>query len=262
MNCQRFENVASELARGQMMQADVRAEALAHSGQCRTCALRLQDEETLTSGLRALALEAEAMRAPDEIELRLREALRNREALRPAVSSTRGDSRRYWLAAAAAVLLIVSGVIAVRWSASVPQVVTGGEASKNVPVIPGKSAAPGSVEKVNEVVAVDEAPKQDEAPKRNASKPVRKSRVSGPRAPAETLAVNRATNEIATEFMPVGYMNAANLQDGGQIVRVEVPRSTMASFGFPVNMERYNEKVKADVVLGVDGLAHAIRFVQ
>jgi hypothetical protein len=27
-------------------------------------------------------------------------------------------------------------------------------------------------------------------------------------------------------------------------------------------MDRYNEKVKADVLIGVDGLAHAIRFVQ
>jgi hypothetical protein len=66
----------------------------------------------------------------------------------------------------------------------------------------------------------------------------------------------------ATEFMPVGYWNAAALQDGGQIVRVELPRTTLASFGLPVNMDRYNEKVKADVLLGVDGMAHAIRFVQ
>jgi hypothetical protein len=36
----------------------------------------------------------------------------------------------------------------------------------------------------------------------------------------------------------------------------------MANFGFPVNMDRYNERVKADVLLGVDGVAHAIRFVQ
>jgi hypothetical protein len=57
-------------------------------------------------------------------------------------------------------------------------------------------------------------------------------------------------------------MTAANLQDGGQIIRVELPRSALAKFGLPVNMDRYNEKVKADVLLGVDGLAHAIRFVQ
>ena len=57
-------------------------------------------------------------------------------------------------------------------------------------------------------------------------------------------------------------MNAASLQDGGQIVRMELPRSTLVNFGLPVNMDRYNEKVKADVIFGVDGLAHAIRFVQ
>jgi hypothetical protein len=71
--------------------------------------------------------------------------------------------------------------------------------------------------------------------------------------------VNR---EIATDFMPLGSLNPATLQDGGQIIRVEVPRSTLVNFGLPVNMDRYNEKVKADVLLGVDGMARAIRFVQ
>jgi hypothetical protein len=46
------------------------------------------------------------------------------------------------------------------------------------------------------------------------------------------------------------------------MVRVELPRSAMASFGLPVNMDRANENVKADVLMGVDGLAHAIRFVR
>jgi hypothetical protein len=73
---------------------------------------------------------------------------------------------------------------------------------------------------------------------------------------------NHATNEVATEFMPVGYLSVDALQDGGQIVRVELPRSALVKFGLPVNMDRYNERVKADVLLGLDGLAHAIRFVQ
>ena len=41
MNCQRFESVVSELARGQMMAAEQRAEALAHSDACDDCAARL-----------------------------------------------------------------------------------------------------------------------------------------------------------------------------------------------------------------------------
>ncbi len=42
MNCQRFESVVSELARGQMMAAEQRGEALAHSDACDDCAARLQ----------------------------------------------------------------------------------------------------------------------------------------------------------------------------------------------------------------------------
>jgi hypothetical protein len=42
---------------------------------------------------------------------------------------------------------------------------------------------------------------------------------------------------------------------------VELPRSTIASWGVPVNMDRADQRVKADVLVGVDGLPHAIRFV-
>jgi len=70
------------------------------------------------------------------------------------------------------------------------------------------------------------------------------------------------TKEIATDFIPLSYMNPATLQEGGQIIRVQLPRSGLANFGLPVNMDRYNKKVKADVLYGVDGTARAIRFVQ
>ena len=69
MNCQRFEQVVSELARGQMMEADVRAEALAHSEQCEYCAARLADEAKLTRGLQFLATDMESLAAPDGVEL-------------------------------------------------------------------------------------------------------------------------------------------------------------------------------------------------
>ncbi len=69
-------------------------------------------------------------------------------------------------------------------------------------------------------------------------------------------------SEVTTEFLPLSYVSPVNLQDGGQLVRVELPRSAMVRFGLPVNMERYSEKVKADVLVSADGLARAIRFVQ
>lgn len=73
---------------------------------------------------------------------------------------------------------------------------------------------------------------------------------------------NSDKSEVTTEFLPLSYVSPASLQEGGQLVRVEVPRSTMVRFGLPVNMERYSERVKADVLVSADGLARAIRFVQ
>jgi len=45
-------------------------------------------------------------------------------------------------------------------------------------------------------------------------------------------------------------------------VRVELPRSALASFGMPVGAEPAGGRVKADVLLGEDGVARAIRFIR
>jgi hypothetical protein len=97
------------------------------------------------------------------------------------------------------------------------------------------------------------------------TKPViRRSRstVATQRSPKAAETVANHAREIATDFIPLGNINSTSLQEGGTIVRVELPRSALVRFGLPVNMDRVNENVKADVWLGVDGLAHAIRFVQ
>jgi hypothetical protein len=89
-----------------------------------------------------------------------------------------------------------------------------------------------------------------------------KGRVISPRDETPKPVEYQAVVQPAQRSIPLRYMNVASLQEGGQIVRVEVPRSALANFGLPVNMERSNERVKADVLYGVDGLAHAIRFVK
>jgi len=45
-------------------------------------------------------------------------------------------------------------------------------------------------------------------------------------------------------------------------VRVELPGSALGEVGLPFDPETAPESVKADVVLGQDGLARAIRFVR
>jgi hypothetical protein len=263
MNCQRFEQVVSDLARSQMMEADVRAEALAHSEECDHCEARLRDEEKLTRGLQFLAADMDSLRAPDGVELKLREVFRQRHVVVPvAVNSSRS---RYWLVAVAAALLVVMGVVGMWLGSNAPQKqVADNEKQKQVETpgdLSGPSAPKGTTGPVEpEPQRTDERAEnlaENIGPKRQAPK---LSRRLTRRAP-ETQMANHASNEIATDFMPLGDANALVLQEGGQIIRVRVPRSTLVRFGFPVNMDR-NENVKADVIVGVDGQARAIRFVQ
>jgi len=257
MNCQRFEQVVSELARGQMMEAEVRTEAVGHSEQCERCLARLRDEETLTRGLQLLAGDMESLAAPAEIELKLREAFRERRVVAPvAVGSSRS---RYWLVAVAAVLLLAITVAGMWWRSETPQkTVAETPRSKPSEVTSGPSGpsqpAPAPAPKEEEFRA------ENQEPKRQLPRPGRRN-TSNRRVP-ETPVAHHTRNEIATDFVPLGDMNAVMLQDGGQIVRVNLHRSALVKFGIPVNMERYNENVKADVLIGVDGLARAIRFVQ
>jgi hypothetical protein len=258
MNCQKFEQVVGDLARGRMMEADVRAGALAHSEDCGVCSARLRDEGTLTRGLQMLAVDLESLSAPPEIEFRLREALRQRQVVVPLTSSP--ARRRYWWAAVAAMLLIAMTVAAVWWRSAMPRQEVAREVAPKAVENPKPAPVPaGPSEVAPQEVAL--GPDTVE-PRRLAPAPKSLHRNSTPRLVPETQLANHINNEIATDFMPLGDLNPAVIQDGGQIVRVKLRRSTLARFGLPVNMERYNENVKADVLVGSDGLAHAIRFVQ
>jgi hypothetical protein len=61
----------------------------------------------------------------------------------------------------------------------------------------------------------------------------------------------------------IALPNARGLDPAEEVnvVRVEVPRSAMLEVGLAVSADRVSELVEADVMLGPDGLARAIRFV-
>ncbi|HJT65135.1 MAG TPA: hypothetical protein VJ749_01705 [Pyrinomonadaceae bacterium] len=256
MNCQKFEQVVGELAHGRMMEAEVRGDALAHSEECAVCLARLRDEETLTRGLQLLAADMESLSAPPELELTLRQAFQQqRKVVVPMARRSVGP--RYWWAAVAAVLLVAMTVAAMWWRSTAPQQEVANKATppKQVETPSGPREQPAP--KPAEYTAVNEPSKgQPQTP----SKSIHRN--TTPRRAPETPMANHVSNEIATDFMPLGDFSAVSLQDGGQIVRVKLRRSALVRFGLPVNMDRYNENVKADVLVGVDGLAHAIRFVQ
>jgi hypothetical protein len=68
-----------------------------------------------------------------------------------------------------------------------------------------------------------------------------------------------APREIVTDFFPL--MDVAPPLGRGQLLRVAVPASEMRAVGLPVREEQLDETVQADVLVGEEGMARAIRFV-
>lgn len=90
--------------------------------------------------------------------------------------------------------------------------------------------------------------------------------------PAPQATQAGATNEIAAPataedtalasgFILLPSAERLGSNDDVNVVRLEVPRSAMLEVGIPVNPDRLSETVEADVLLGPDGLAHAVRFL-
>src|SRR5262245_42840026 len=70
------------------------------------------------------------------------------------------------------------------------------------------------------------------------------------------------TREEATEFFPLPYSEVP--APGGYVVRMQVPRTALTSFGV-TQFEPAEERtptVLADVLVGGDGVARAVRFVR
>lgn len=261
MNCQNFESVVSDLAREQITEVSLRDSALAHSSKCRACSLRLEEQRALTIALRGLASEMSSAHASERIEEQLLFAFRSQVGAGLGVSLAR--RWYYWATAAAATLFVVFGIAQMRSrelrGLEQPAIETSRAQLVTDPPAPEKGSM--SVNKAEaETLSVRSGRRMVRSHRGSSHASLSNKRDRNAPSP---FAVNRELQtEIATDFMPIGYMSSISLQEGGQVVRVELPRSTLAAFGLPVNMDRYNEKLKADVVLGVDGVARAIRFVQ
>jgi hypothetical protein len=75
-------------------------------------------------------------------------------------------------------------------------------------------------------------------------------------------AESAANDRVETEFLPFMAAGPQFPSEQRQFVRVKLPRSALQVFGLPMNMERAREPVQADVLLGEDGRALAVRFVK
>jgi len=236
MNCQQFADMLEDLERELPMKETTRAAALAHAEDCAGCRKRLVQARLLSLELRALAKEDESLCAPVYLETRLAAAFRQHK-------ERSSMAWKPWVWAAAAAVVAIGWLIARPSRQAVSTAVMGKIAHATSPSKP-TAAAPQL------------AAKNDDVPARThvSRKPVETRR----RMSRENQTEADATNE----FVSFPYSDTAYPVGDGMMVRVQLPRMAPAMIGLPVAPgSDTSGTVTADVVIGQDGVARAIRFV-
>jgi hypothetical protein len=267
MNCVSFATIITELARDQIVEAHLREAALEHPQYCAVCANRFANEMALTAGLRAFAAETAAIRPSNKIETVLLDAFRSQivvigesstkevlSIVKPTVAWS-----KFAMAAAAIILIALTSitVIAIRAQrnhaarsndiakAGTPKPEVSNSTSTN-----NSGSQSGSVKDDNQnniLVSSDHKIKTVQHRIKNG----RNREVALVNNPDPTAGFISLTQ--AADFMPL---------ESGQIVKVEMPRAALLAIGLPVNAQRAGESIKAELLVGQDGIARAIRFLQ
>ena len=275
MNCAEFEACIRDVAFERDIESFRRAEALEHANACSRCAARLSEERALAAGLQVLAGAARREIGAAHLEEALQRSFRRFQRTKAAVpapplgvqssEAARWRTPGYVGLAASVLLLLGWGLIQFTREPRVDQAQVSPD-PKSVAPLPEKAATPVKVE-----------PESSSEPARKPSRPARTRppRISTPVAEGRTQharqnsrqtvsreAESTVNDRMETEFFPFMAAGPRFPSEQRQFVRVKLPRSALQVFGLPMNMERSREPVQADVLLGEDGRALAVRFVR
>jgi hypothetical protein len=226
-----------------MAEASTR-EALAHAAECAECAARLASDRAVAEALAALRASVHGRGAPARVEAALLEAFARRGEA--AGRARAGYGWKSGLAVAAALAGIMIGVAAWMRASRV--------AEPPRPV--AKQALPAPVVPAPVVEVPRQAAPRPETVARRTVRVRPRARVSGTKRTAAPV------REVATRFYPLRYGESGAEAARGPVLRVQVPRVTLVSFGLPMDQDRADVPVEADVALDETGYARAIRFVR
>lgn len=255
MNCNDFEKFVSDLAQHHLMEAGKREMALQHTKGCARCNARLYNERVLSASLSAAA-NAETESAPANIKANLLAAFNEKHSTNStnvvALTSKKESSNYFWkLAAAAAIVIAFLGIAAMRF------------------VLPASDTTLQQAAKSSDIKNVEikkqeyknESPRTPFEKDKGNSVARRDARANTPRRGNKSIE-NANNNEIASDFIALTYTDETSSGNNGMVVRVKLPRATVIAMGLPLNANHTDGYVKADVLVGDDGVARAIRLVQ
>ena len=106
------------------------------------------------------------------------------------------------------------------------------------------------------------------APAAKFVEPIRASTVQTPPVQAVQVRkraarpVHRQEKEVALNFFRLPDIDGLPPVESSTIVRVQLPMSSLRLMGLSVSEDQAAESVQADLLLGQDGIARGVRFVE
>ncbi|MEK7833543.1 MAG: hypothetical protein AAB401_20810 [Acidobacteriota bacterium] len=266
MNCQEFDQIVNDLAKPKPVEVTLHEKGLAHAAACQDCSVRLANVRALADGMKTLAATTNNSEASTQTEALLLAAFRQQSF--PASSARQSNfvaspAKKSWpkllptwaYAAAAAMIVAVAGFAASMWLKTPPP--------QEVAIAP--SPSPSIEVKRQDAVRSELAslPSNQSINLRPKGRKLQKFVDDGSSVQSSLGELTLlAGEEIATDFLSLTHETDSQPMESGQVIRVQMQRTALASFGLPVNIERANETIKADLLLAEDGSARAIRFIR
>lgn len=266
MNCAQFTTHLTELVRREPMESQVRAACLSHVAKCARCGQSLAESEELQHLLTVFADADARKEARELVEQQLLSAFHQRIP----VETRQTRLARAWsagsLLAVAAILFVVAALTLAIWQRNTKQLETIRHVTANTlatPLPSPESARTGDDASIPQVPAALKRPDAGAIAAARSLPAKGREAIPASVMPAEMPAeMATETEEALTDYLLFNSGQRFYPMERGQLIRVSVPRSMLGSFGFTVNPERAMVPVKADLLVGEDGMARAIRFIK
>jgi hypothetical protein len=257
MKCWEFKELVSDLACDRLMDEGLRSRAISHLADCEPCDQQLSSQRRLNRELQVFAEETGTLRASTLVKARVREELRAAvaESGSPApvisINAYRKPVDRKWFLAAAAALLAVCGISITLWQKS-------STPNRNAPVETTTALTPSPIPGTPELVTPTSLPAASDFEKAKKGRLAGSERRNRRRSVqgSENLAIN------VSEFVPLTLSTDEKAIENGTIVRIKAPRAQLVAMGLPLRVENEADTINADVMLGDNGVAYAIRVVR
>jgi hypothetical protein len=241
MNCQTFKAVVQDIDQPGGVEETMREEALAHAEGCPRCFRRLQSARALAVALDVLSRADEFRQAPPRVEERLKLAFRAEIRQRPRAR------RIAWALAATAALTFALGA-GFLWHRIVAP--GGGQAPNRLPTVQAQATS--------QPQPVQTAKPKSSHPPTSGRRVLRRRPQPAPAEPREPVIL---PGQEMAGFLPLPFADRDEPIGAGALVRIQLSEASLGMLGVPVTDSRSSQPVTADVVLGQDGSARAIRFV-